>query len=158
MQAATRLTTIISASAVLALTSPTLAGDLNPPATPISPTMKTLDEVEPRVIVNNLPGAVDAVCVISEPGSYVLAGDIQGQNGKHTIKITTTGRVTILGRGFALRGVPGSLDGIHCVATPGDPVGGINVSLEQIPGGIAIDDHDGDGITASTARRSDSPA
>ncbi len=35
------------------------AGDLNPPSGPVTPTMKTLTEVEPRIAINatNTPGS-----------------------------------------------------------------------------------------------------
>ena len=34
---------------LLAAASPLMAGDLNPPAGPVAPTMLTLDEIEPRI-------------------------------------------------------------------------------------------------------------
>ena len=50
-----------------------MAGDLEPPAAP-APTMKTLDEVEPRIPI---PASATPVAefVIDNPGSYYLAGD-----------------------------------------------------------------------------------
>ena len=46
------------------------AGDLNPPPGPVAPTMKPLDEIEPRTPVNTLPAGVDSVHLIDQPGSY----------------------------------------------------------------------------------------
>lgn len=89
-----------------------MAGPLNPPAGPVSPTYKTLAEVEPRTPVQALPGSATAVYVISQPGSYYLTGNITGQVGKHGLLITAD-RVTIDLNGFALTGVPGSLDGVR---------------------------------------------
>ena len=47
------------------------AGDLNPPAGPVTPTMKTLTEVEPRIAINaaNTPGDVSSTFKMIEPGS-----------------------------------------------------------------------------------------
>ncbi|TVR51685.1 MAG: hypothetical protein EA425_06605 [Puniceicoccaceae bacterium] len=97
------------------LPAATLAqGSLTPPPGEPGPTMRTLQQIEARIPVNTLPGAEDAVHVISEPGNYYLSGDIQGEAGKHGISITT-GDVTIDLMGFTVRGVPGSLNGIHRV-------------------------------------------
>jgi len=89
------------------------AGPLNPPAGPITSTGKTLTEIEPRTAINdaNTPGDAQCVHRITQPGSYYLAGNIQGVAGKHGIVIDASG-VTLDLMGFALLGVPGSLDGI----------------------------------------------
>src|SRR5262245_43481489 len=69
------------------------AGPLDPPPGPITPTHKTLTEVEPRVIVNstNTPGDADSLYKITLPGSYYLAGNITGVAGKHGIEIASSG-------------------------------------------------------------------
>ena len=61
------------------------AGDLNPPAGPVTPTMKPLDEVEPRTAVNatNTPGDTDSSFRISQSGSYYLTANLTGESGKH---------------------------------------------------------------------------
>ena len=89
------------------------AGDLDPPSGPVSPTMKTLVEVEPRIAVNaiNTLGDADSLFKITEPGSYYLAGNITGVFGKSGIEIAASD-VTLDLNGFALIGVSGTLNGI----------------------------------------------
>src|SRR5437016_377188 len=48
------------------------AGDLDPPAGPVAPTMKPLDQVEPRTPL----AAATSTVTISSSGSYYLTGDI----------------------------------------------------------------------------------
>lgn len=50
------------------------AGPLDPPSGPVASTMKTLDEVEPRIVINetNTPGDDDSLFRITAPGSYYL--------------------------------------------------------------------------------------
>lgn len=86
----------------------TVAGPLNPPAGPIAPTYKTLAEVEPRVAVQSLPGAAEALYVISQPGSYYLTGDIVGVPGKHAIRVEASD-VTLDLMGFTIVAVDGQL-------------------------------------------------
>lgn len=128
---------------------------IDPPPGPVADTMRTLAEVEPRVPVSTLAGDASAVHVITEPGAYYLTEDVVGEAGKHGIEIRlapgVTGSVSIDFNRFSLIGVPGSLDGVHCIgatmARGGEPVSGINVSLEQICKGCnAIGGWGGDGI------------
>jgi hypothetical protein len=89
------------------------AGDLNPPAGPITSTMKTLTEVEPRIAINttNTPGDASSTFRITQPGSYYLIGNITGEAGKVGIRIETS-NVTIDLSGYAMIGVVGSSHGI----------------------------------------------
>jgi len=66
-----------------------MAGDLNPPAGPIVPTMKPLDQVEPRVVIStaNTPGDADSLFRITQPGSYYLTGNVAGVAGKSGIEV-----------------------------------------------------------------------
>ena len=80
------------------------AGPLTPPGAP-APTMKTLDEIEPRTPIS--AGSF----TINLPGSYYLTGNLTGVSGNNGITINAND-VTIDLRGFTLVGVVGSLDGI----------------------------------------------
>jgi hypothetical protein len=82
-------------------------GPLDPPDGPVAPTYKTLDQVEPRVPVQSLPGSSAALHVISEPGSYYLTADLQGVAGKAGIEILAKDVVLDLA-GFTMRGTPGA--------------------------------------------------
>ena len=92
---------------------PTLAtaGNLEPPGPP-APTMKDLDDVEPRFPLRNLGAGMPIVINIS--GSYYLTEDIFGLPGQHGIQINVD-NVTLDLNGFTLYGDLdfGSLDGIH---------------------------------------------
>lgn len=86
-------------------------GTLDPPG-PIGPSMKSLDEVEPRIEVNALPGSATAVRVISQPGSYYLTADVEGETGKHGIVIDSD-NVSLDLNGFSVvSNVANTLDGI----------------------------------------------
>lgn len=99
------------------------AGDLDPPAGTIAPTMKNLDIVEPRIPIgpDTTPGDANSVFRIAQGGSYYLTGDIVGESGKHGILIAASNVVIDL-NGFRLLGVPGSLNGIHMQAIGGSIV------------------------------------
>ncbi|MCC6429199.1 MAG: right-handed parallel beta-helix repeat-containing protein [Phycisphaerales bacterium] len=101
------------------------AGPLDPPAGPVSPSYKTLTEVEPRIMIStaNTPGDGDSQFKISLPGSYYLGGNITGVSGRSGIEIAASG-VRLDLNGFTLTGVAGSLNGVT-----------VNVSG---PSGIAV--------------------
>jgi hypothetical protein len=88
-------------------------GFLTPPPGAPAPTMKTLDQVEPRTIINatNTPGDANNMFIISSSGSYYLTGNVTGVSGKNGILITAY-NITVDLNGFSLAGVTGSLAGI----------------------------------------------
>jgi len=92
-------------------------GSLTPPAAP-APTMKTLDQVEPRtpISTNTTPGDLDSLFKITQPGSYYFTTNLVGVINKHGIEIAASG-VTVDLMGFELVGAAGALDGINA-STP----------------------------------------
>ncbi len=90
-----------------------LAGPLSPPAGPVTSSFKTLNEVEPRLVLSATtnPGDADSFIRITQSGSYYLSGNITGVSGKSGIEIAAA-NVTIDLNGFTLKGVAGSLTGI----------------------------------------------
>src|SRR3954470_21985484 len=75
------------------------AGPLNPPAGAVAPTMKTLQDVEPRTPIQSLSGSAAASYVITQPGSYYLTGNIVRTPNKHGIQVLAD-NVTIDLAGF----------------------------------------------------------
>lgn len=98
-------------------TQPILAGDLNPPAGPVAPSMKPLSEVEPRTAISavNTPGDGDSTFRIAASGSYYLTGNVSGEASKAGIEIAAS-NVSVDLMGFELQGVSGSLQGIRVTA------------------------------------------
>src|SRR5262245_13623036 len=95
----------LALSAILLCAVPSRAGNLEPPGPP-APTMKTLQQVEPRIPISSLP------FTISQSGSYYLTGNLTGVSGQIGIRITAPTASLDLA-GFTLQGVPGSFDGIN---------------------------------------------
>jgi len=89
-------------------------GTLTPPGAP-APTMKTLDQVEPRIPIglNATPGDATSVFKITNSGSYYLTGNVYGQSNQCGIAIAAD-NVTVDLCGYSLVGsVTNSLDGIR---------------------------------------------
>ena len=88
-------------------------GNLTPPGAP-APTMKSLDQIEPRTPVDaaHTPGNGVAGFIITQPGSYYLTTNIVGVSGKRGIQIQAN-NVTLDLNGFSLSGVSGAFQGIY---------------------------------------------
>lgn len=75
------------------------AGDLEPSAAP-APTMKTLNEVEPRIAI----GVSDLPLIVTEPGSYYLAEDVNFTNDANNAITIECDDVTIDLTGYTIKG------------------------------------------------------
>jgi hypothetical protein len=100
-----KLVVVIVASAIMVLISIKAGGGNLEPTAPPGPTMKTLDQVEPRIPI----GQADVPMTISTPGSYYLTEDVSSAVTAITIAVDD---VTIDLAGFALVG-SGSGSGIY---------------------------------------------
>lgn len=120
---------VASVAGIAAVARAAQAGSLNPPAGPVTPTMKPLDQVEPRTPVQSLTGDNNAQYVISQSGSYYLTGSITGQSGLTGIFVSAP-NVTIDLNGFSLFGVAGSA---HAIAS-GNAADGLSIRNGNISG------------------------
>lgn len=109
--------TSLSAAALVLLAgaATVTAGPLNPPAGPVASSMKTLTDLEPRVAINaaNTPGNASTMFRITAPGSYYLAGNIQGQAGLDVIRIEVS-NVTLDLNGFTITGGANGVSAANC--------------------------------------------
>ena len=96
-------------------------GEIDPPPGPIGATMRTLEEVEPRIPVGDAttPGDAISTYVISAGGAYYLTEDLIQAPNKDGIRIDAAG-VTLDLRGFTVRGVSGDGFGITAGGTARD--------------------------------------
>jgi hypothetical protein len=100
------------------------AGDLEPPGAP-APTMKTLDEVEPRTPIR----AADLPLTIMSAGSYYLTENVEvAGNGIVVSSAGDAGQVTIDLMGYTLSGGTGA--GILC----GNPTKNITIRNGTVSG------------------------
>ncbi len=122
------------------------AGNLTPPAGPITPTAKPLAEIEPRVAITtaNTPGDADSVFRITQPGSYYLAASVAGVVGKSGVEIAASDVMLDL-NGFALIGLAGTLDGV-VVSTPGSQNVAIRNGAIRAWGGDGVDTVNADNV------------
>lgn len=143
----------------------TLAGPLAPPAGPVASTGR----FGPRVEINqeNTPGDAFSTFVISQPGSYYLAGNVTGEANKRGINIEASG-VTVDLMGFEVAGVVDSGIGIRAESGTNNlriengtvrdwGSTGINVLLSSnvVLRSLICAGNGGDGLTAARAVVSD---
>ncbi len=120
------------------------AGDLDPPPGPITPTMKTLDQVEPRIPIvaeDAGPGRLGPLFTIIAPGSYMLMGNMTQTKAASPGIVINASDVTVDLNGFELSGTGVGTDGIV--------VQGAQTNIAIFNGNVA--DWTANGVDASTA-------
>ena len=96
---------MLAAAMALAAATTFAQGPLLPPGAP-GPTMRSLDQVEPRSPITNLPFTITAA------GSYFITGNLTGTTSSAGILVDAD-NVAIDLMGFTLQGLPDALDGIR---------------------------------------------
>ena len=107
MRTAKQITIFVSA--VCITTYVQAQGNLTPPGAP-APTMKTLQQIEPRVDAMTLAGDAQSEIVITSPGSYYLSANLEVNKGDG-IRIFATS-VTLDLNGFEIRRISGGGAGV----------------------------------------------
>ena len=80
------------------------------PAGPPGPSMKSLDQIEPRALISSVP------FTITNSGSFYLTTNLSGASGRSGV-IVQADDVTLDLNGFTLFGLAGSSNGIVCPNT-----------------------------------------
>ena len=95
-----RLPFVLTVLVALGLVAYAIAGDLTPPPGPVSPTFKTLDDLEPRRALRQS----DVPITIVSSGSYYLAEDLVAIGSIDSVIRVTAPDVTLDLRGFCISG------------------------------------------------------
>jgi parallel beta-helix repeat protein len=97
--------TVVCCVVFVSLYSALGQGTLTPPGPP-APTMKSLNQVQPRTPILSLP------ITITSSGSYYLTTNLTGPSGTNGITIAAS-HVTVDLSGFTLTGLPGAMMGVN---------------------------------------------
>ncbi|MEM7755135.1 MAG: right-handed parallel beta-helix repeat-containing protein [Planctomycetota bacterium] len=140
----------VAVVALLGCWASCVVAQLDPPVGPVSLTMKPLDAIEPRRVLNDLSGDEGATVLVTAPGSYYLSGDLLGEAGKHGIRVVTAGPVTIDLNGFDVVGAAGSLNGIDMdLGQVGVAGSRVEIVCPDGSGGSVVSGWGGDGVRTS---------
>lgn len=133
-----RFVSAVAVSLTLALSGAVIAGPLTPPSGPISSTGKTLTQIEPRIPLSDTttPGDGSANFVISQPGSYYLAGNVTAT--KNVGIDIRASHVTLDLNGFTVsKGAGASTEyGILCATDGQDTFSNVTVRNGSVVGGF----------------------
>ena len=94
---ASPVATLLALAALMALSFFALAGNLEPTAAP-APTMKTLDQVEPRIPLSNetTPGDATYLYIITQAGSYYLTENTTTTKSGVKVAFISLGSIQLL--------------------------------------------------------------
>lgn len=139
---------ILAAAMTTAVWTAAWAGDTNPPPGPIGPTMKPLDQVEPRTPITSLP------FTISEPGSYYLVGNLETAGDGIIVDASD---VTIDMMGFSITGTsPDTNVGVRVNSFTHENFTLINGTVRRFYEGVTANTFEaGNGVTVTGVRAVD---
>jgi len=111
-------------------------GALTPPGAP-APTMKSLDQIQPRTPINTLPGDSQDLYVITNSGSYYLTTNITATSFFNAILIKASG-VTLDLNGFTISSTGANGTAILLFGNEATGIGNsdITISNGHITGGV----------------------
>ncbi|HLO41086.1 MAG TPA: right-handed parallel beta-helix repeat-containing protein [Phycisphaerales bacterium] len=133
------------------------AGPLDPPAGSVSPSYKTLAQVEPRTPIPG--GTFAAAYVITQPGSYYLTDNIRLGSGGSAIFVQAS-NVTIDLNGFSIISESAAADTAIDVFEFNVPAAGITIRNGSIRGNFSQGSlrlHYAQGVLVENVRISDNP-
>lgn len=127
---------IVGALAALAWSGALMGGPINPPAGPVSPTGRTLQEIFDKPSGDGrISIAASATTVtINQPGSYVLTGNITVGAGSNGVFITAS-NVTLDLNGYTISGATGNTSAGILLSSVGN-VRVRNGNVERFGGGV----------------------